>query len=103
MNETLKWTLLILDVTLTWTLWILGGLVASLISGFIFVWMNMGYKVRTPLHIMILSFPFLVGGIPFFIVGWCVYMIVQQFSGTNVKREGDPVKKTERMTNEKQI
>lgn len=92
MNETLKWTL-----------WILGGLVASLVSGFIFVWMTMGYKVKTPLHIRILSFPFMIGGVPFAIVAWCAIMIVQHFSGTNVKREGEPVEKTERRSNEKQI
>ena len=82
--------------TLKWTLWILGGLVASLVSGFIFVWMTMGYKTGTPWHIRILSFPFLIGGIPFFIVAWCVIMIWQHFSGTNVKREGESAKKTEK-------
>lgn len=84
MNETLKWTL-----------WILGWFVASLVSGLIFTWINMGYKTETPWHIRILSFPFLIGGIPFFIIAWCVIMIVQHFSGTNVKREEEPVKKTE--------
>ena len=75
MNETLKWTL-----------WILGGLVASLVSGLIFVWMNMGYKRKTPWYIRILSFPFLIGGIPFSVVAMFVIMIVQHFAGTNVKR-----------------
>ena len=89
MNETLKWTL-----------WILGGLVASLVSGLIFTWMCMGYKTEpTPRHIRILSFPFLIGGIPFFIVAWCVIMIVQHFAGTNVKREEEPVKKTGKRIN----
>lgn len=76
-----------MDETLKWTLWILGGLIASLVSGIIFTWMSMGYKTGTPWHIRILSFPFLIGGIPFFIVAWCVIMIVQHFSGTNTKRE----------------
>lgn len=85
MNEILKWTL-----------WILGGFVASLVSGIIFTCMCMGYKTEpTPRHIRILSFPFLICGIPFFIVAWCAIMIVRHFAGTNVMREGESVKKTE--------
>lgn len=96
MSETLKWTLCILDETLKLTLWILGVLVASIVSGSIFVWMNMGYKVKTPLHIRILSFPFLIGSIPFAVVAWCVDRSYKHFSGTNVKSERGPVKKTEK-------
>lgn len=82
--------------TLKWTLWILSGFVASLVSGIIFTCMCMGYKTEsTPWHIRILSFPFLICGIPFLMVAWCVIMIVQHFSVTNVKREEEPVKKTE--------